>query len=141
MYLKTKVDLSSKKKTFSAIMIDLNDFKSINDIYGHGVGDDALRTSADLLKDCIRSKDFIARIGGDEFFIILDIDYRNRLEKIINRIKNSFLDFNKQGDKPYELSASMGYDVYEYDLGMGVEEFKIHLDHLMYEDKKRYKKN
>ena len=70
IYLKEKISTSTEDKTFSAIMIDLNSFKSINDTFGHDTGDNALQVFAKLLNSCLRSNDFIARFGGDEFFIV-----------------------------------------------------------------------
>lgn len=140
-YLEDKVNSSTKEKTFSAIMLDLNDFKYINDTYGHHEGDIALKVSSNLLKECIRSKDLIGRFGGDEFMIILDIWDKNEIEKIIQRIKDKFSKYNKDSNKPYNISTSMGYDIYEYDSKMTAEEFKKHIDKLMYEDKERYKIN
>lgn len=116
-------------------MIDLDGFKSINDTYGHDVGDNALKIASNLLKSCIRSNDFIGRFGGDEFIIILDLCNRIEIEEIIARINNSFLEYNNFSDQPFNLSASMGYDVYEYDSGMTTEDFKKHIDKLMYRDK------
>jgi diguanylate cyclase (GGDEF)-like protein len=81
--LKKKVSLCTENKTFSAIMIDLNDFKSINDTYGHKIGDEALQISAKLLKSCLRPNDFISRFGGDEFCIVLDSSNITILEMII----------------------------------------------------------
>lgn len=140
-YLETKISLSTKEKTFSAIMIDLNDFKYINDTYGHHVGDTALKVSSNLLKKCIRSKDLIGRFGGDEFMIILDICDRNEIEKIIDRIKEAFLEYNESSNQAYNISVSMGYDVYDYDSGMTVEEFQKHIDKLMYKDKQIFRNN
>jgi len=53
------------------LFIDVDDFKKVNDVYGHTVGDQLLATMADRLKGCIRSEDYAARISGDEFCIIL----------------------------------------------------------------------
>jgi len=76
-------------------MIDLNDFKSINDSFGHGVGDHALQISAEILKSCIRTNDFIGRYGGDEFVIVLDISDIKDLEEIVYRINNSAEIYNE----------------------------------------------
>lgn len=137
LYLKNKVNLSTKGNTFSAIMLDLNDFKLINDIHGHDIGDCALKASADLLKSCIRSNDFIGRFGGDEFIIILNTSNRRELEEITDRIIRSFEDYNNSGLKAYKLSASIGYDI--YNLEMTLEEFEKHIDNLMYENKQMIK--
>jgi diguanylate cyclase (GGDEF)-like protein len=56
--------------SFTLMMVDLNHFKSINDTYGHRVGDDALRIIAHRLRDGVRKTDFLARIGGDEFVVL-----------------------------------------------------------------------
>ena len=75
--------MSNREKVFSAILIDINNFKYINDTYGHNIGDSALEAAAKLLKSCLRTSDFIARYGGDEFCIIPDISNKNDLEALI----------------------------------------------------------
>lgn len=135
IYLKERISASKKDKTFSAIMIDLNDFKSINDTYGHDIGDDALQISAKLLNNCIRVKDLIARFGGDEFCIVLDTSDIADLESIVCRIKSSFEKYNEFNNKPYKLGFSCGYAIYDYNANMNVEEFLKHIDKLMYENK------
>ena len=140
IYLKGKVSTSTKNKTFSAIMIDLDNFKAINDIYGHDMGDTALQTSAKLLSSCIRATDFIARYGGDEFFIVLDTSNSDELEDIVSRIDDCIKKYNESSVQPYELSFSMGYAIYNYNSHMKVEEFQKQIDALMYE-KKQARKN
>ena len=143
-YLKERINSSTKKKTFSAILIDLDNFKYVNDAFGHDMGDNALETSAKLLKSCIRSNDFIARFGGDEFCIVLDVSDRDNLEKTVCRINDCIEKYNESGIQPYKLGFSMGYDVYDYHSHMKVEEFQKHIDMLMYENKranKEIKKN
>ncbi|MBU3193077.1 GGDEF domain-containing protein [Clostridium algidicarnis] len=135
-YLKQKVSTSNENKTFSAIMMDLDDFKSINDTFGHDVGDDALKLTAKLLKNCTRSKDFIARFGGDEFCIVLDISNKNELDCAIRRINDCTKKYNESSGKPYKISFSMGYAVYDYNSRMSVEEFQKQIDILMYENKR-----
>jgi diguanylate cyclase (GGDEF)-like protein len=53
------------------VMLDLDDFKKVNDVYGHGIGDDLLRMLADVLRSCVRSSDIVCRVGGEEFAIIV----------------------------------------------------------------------
>ena len=63
---------SAKKAPLSVIFIDVDDFKNINDTYGHDVGDLVLKATADTISSCIRDEnDWVARYGGDEFFICL----------------------------------------------------------------------
>lgn len=138
-YLREKVNASTEDKTFSAIFIDLNNFKSINDTFGHDVGDNALEISAKLLKSCLRSDDFIARFGGDEFYIVLDVSDRIDLEETVCRINSCIEKYNETSDQPYKLSFSMGYAVYNYHSHMKVEEFKKQIDILMYENKRANK--
>nr|WP_295975484.1 GGDEF domain-containing protein [uncultured Bacillus sp.] len=133
IYLKEKIRKCTEAKTFSAIMIDLNDFKSINDTFGHDIGDSALQTSVKLLKSCLRSNDFIARYGGDEFCIVLDISSRNELEEIAGRINSCIEKYNESSAPPYKLGFSMGYAVYDYHSYMKAEEFQKQIDKLMYE--------
>lgn len=139
IFLHEKVAKCQKDKTFSAILIDLNDFKDINDTFGHHIGDDALRTSAKLIKDCIRSNDFLARYGGDEFCAVLEISDKKELDEIVERIQSHIKKYNESGAKPYQIELGMGYAVYDYQSEMAVEDFQRHIDILMYEHKETYK--
>lgn len=134
-YMKKKIDLCSTHKTFSAIMLDLNNFKSINDSFGHDMGDKALQIAAKLLKKCLGTNDFLARFGGDEFCIILDTAVGVDLEKIVHKIENSFEVFNESRNQPFQLRLSLGYAVYDYYSKKSVQEFQRQIDILMYENK------
>lgn len=134
-----KINASSEHKTFSAIMIDLDNFKAINDTFGHETGDNALQISAKLFNSCLRSNDYIVRYGGDEFCIVLDISDQNELEHIVRRINNSVKHYNEFSEQPFDLSFSMGYAVYDYSSGMKSEEFQKQIDLLMYENKQANK--
>ena len=141
LYLREKINTSIENKTFSAIMIDLNDFKSINDTFGHDVGDHALKICVKILNSCISENDFIARLGGDEFCIILNTCDENRLQEIVKRINNSFETCYESGEYPYKLEVSMGYAVYDYNSSMKMNEFLKELDVLMYRNKQLVKKS
>lgn len=140
-YLKEKINSSSAKDTFAAILLDINDFKHINDTFGHNVGDKALENTAKLLRKSVRARDFIARFGGDEFCIITDISNETDLDAIVNKIRKRVRIFNESNSDAYKLSFSMGYAKYDYSSRMSAEEFLKHLDDLMYEDKSIYKRD
>lgn len=138
-YLRERVSASSREKSFSAILIDINNFKFINDTYGHDIGDNALVNAAKLLKSCLRTSDFIARLGGDEFCIILDISDKSDLDSLVGRINHSVERYNKSDSHLYDLEFSMGYAVYDCESHMSAEEFLRQIDKLMYEDKQAYR--
>lgn len=93
--------------------LDLNDFKEINDRFGHAAGDRALRLLADLLTRNLRRSDFVARIGGDEFVFVLTHttleNGRRRAEAIGREIANTSLTVR---DREIPLSASIGVAAY-----------------------------
>lgn len=138
-HLDLKVRACNGYKSFSAIMIDIDNFKEINDTYGHDMGDKALQVSAKLLSSCLRSSDFIARFGGDEFFIVLGTSAPTDLDDIISRINQCVLNYNNSGEQPYKLEFSMGFSSYDWKRGMKVQEFQKEIDLLMYKNKQMKK--
>ena len=138
-YLNKKINASTEEKTFSEIMMDLNYFKSINDKYGHDEGDRALKIFTKLLVSSIKSSDFIARYGGDEFCVVLDTSDKKELQETINRINKSIEDYNKFSMQPYKIEISMGYAIYDYKLQMKLDEFQKMVDVLLYENKQNGK--
>jgi diguanylate cyclase (GGDEF)-like protein len=139
IYMAEQINISCEEKTFSAIWIDLDNFKLINDTFGHNTGDHVLETSVKLLRSCLRPTDFIARFGGDEFCIILDISDKADLETAVTRIKDCVKSYNERAANPYKLALSMGYAVYDYHARLRVEEFQKQIDELMYRDKQSNK--
>jgi diguanylate cyclase (GGDEF)-like protein len=134
-YIKAKIKNSSDKKTFGAIMVDIDAFKNINDVFGHAVGDQALIDAAQILRDSLRRDDFIARFGGDEFIIIIDIQTIGALEDAVKRIDKNVKQFNSISHKPYRLSFSLGYDIYDSKQKLKSDEFLNRIDQLMYKNK------
>ena len=137
-YLRKKIATSSRVSTFSAIMADVNGLKLVNDTYGHTVGDEVLVTISTLIRSILRSNDFVARYGGDEFCIILDTSSEETLRTVVDKINRQLSNYNDMSLKPYRLGLSMGYAVYDPDSGMSAKEFYNHIDAMMYEDKKRH---
>ena len=93
------INESIRNKTYSGLIyIDLDDFKNVNDRYGHHIGDVLLTEFGKRIQHAIRPKDIIARIGGDEFLILLEqvsltkSDATNILEQIIERIETNLLE-------------------------------------------------
>lgn len=76
--------------SYSVAILDLDNFKSINDKLGHKMGDQVICLAADLIRDTTRENDISARLGGEEFLIILPTDPSGNLEKIANRIRMKF---------------------------------------------------
>lgn len=135
-YIQAKIQNSTSQKSFSAIMIDLNEFKWINDQFGHKVGDEALQNAARVIKKCLGVNDFVARYGGDEFLVILEADDYYLLEQAVRKIQESVEQFNSYSQKPYKLKLSMGYAIYDYHSGLKADTFFKHIDSLMYNNKK-----
>jgi diguanylate cyclase (GGDEF)-like protein len=70
--IKQEVERRKRNKTeIQALFIDLDDFKRINDVYGHSTGDEVLRNVSKLVSDAVRATDHVARLGGDEFMVLL----------------------------------------------------------------------
>lgn len=91
----------------SIIMCDVNGLKLINDSFGHHEGDKLLKKASDIIKKVCREKDVIARIGGDEFIILLPKTIAEESSEIANRIKELA---SKENFMNIELSISYGYD-------------------------------
>lgn len=135
LILKKTIDNAKNNKSFSAVMADLDDFKHINDTYGHDAGDDVLRKTAQLLQQCVGRKGIVTRYGGDEFFILLDFDHETELHRLAETIDRVFAEYNEQSGQSYTVSLSIGYAVYDTAARMSSGEFQSHLDNLMYQSK------
>lgn len=100
------------------MFIDLNDFKRVNDTYGHNVGDDLLQKVARRLKDCLRAGDTLCRYGGDEFTVLLpslgdEKDVSAVAEKLLESLKNPFR--LRDVDADVSVSASIGIALFPED--------------------------
>ena len=78
--------LINDNTTFSIIMMDLNEFKQVNDIYGHNAGDKILIYIGGQIKNCLRISDFASRWGGDEFVLVLNAVDRKAIEQIAENL-------------------------------------------------------
>lgn len=119
---------------FTILFLDLNEFKAINDTYGHNTGDATLKEFGKRLKETIRSSDTAGRLGGDEFIIIMRNCSLEENNSEIPRIKSQLNgDFQWQGIV-HKLETSIGYATYPRD-GDSVEHLIAFADKNMYSDK------
>lgn len=94
---------------FGLMFIDIDRFKNINDTLGHGVGDELLRLFAKRLQSCIQKQDLIARIGGDEFIILINkIEGSDTLYDISKRLLEASQKKFTRADHEFNISASIG---------------------------------
>jgi len=124
---------TTKRKSYTFFMIDMDRFKNINDVFGHSEGDKALIEVAQLLKSAVRQVDFVSRFGGDEFVIIIKECANPQV--ILDRINEKAASINALPGKRYKLLFSIGYDTYAADSPLTAHEFMIHVDSLMYVNK------
>lgn len=145
-YLEAKiVEASQNNTTFAVLFMDIDNFKTINDSIGHGVGDKLIKETSKKLSEIMRRGDFIARIGGDEFMIVLNnFTHKIGLVKTVERIEevirqNTFI---IEQNKKIGISASIGIAIYPQD-GETMVELMKHSDIALYDAKRtgkgRYK--
>jgi diguanylate cyclase (GGDEF)-like protein len=126
--------------TFSLLLIDIDNFKLINDTYGHAFGDKFLKVIAKVLKETIRGEDILARYGGDEFSIILPRTEKNASTKIAERIRKRIKEMNLKapnGDIA-KATISIGVAVYPHHATNAKDLFKI-ADDMLYKAKEEGK--
>ena len=123
------------KRMFAALMLDIDNFKIINDTYGHVEGDNALIIASKLLSRSVRKGDFVSRYGGDEFLIILDQCTKNTPSRVINRIEENVVRLNAEQKLPYDIEFSIGYKVFLGLDGLTSEEIFSSIDGMMYKNK------
>nr|WP_026297522.1 diguanylate cyclase [Paenibacillus daejeonensis] len=108
---------------FAIFLFDIDLFKNINDTYGHLVGDEVLRSTAEVVKSALRRTDILARYGGEEFTVYLPHTNREQAEMLAGRIKTAIADnkiVTRTGEEPVSVTVSMGMLAVEED-----EEFRI----------------
>ena len=95
-------------RPLTLLNIDINDFKSVNDTYGHAAGDAVLVQVANKLRACCRESDLVARLGGDEFVVLLpDTPMGPALEALLDRLRST-IDIELPGSAPVRLEISIG---------------------------------
>ncbi len=126
---------------FSVMFVDLDDFKSVNDNYGHMIGDRVLTAIADRLKEHVRTEDTVARIGGDEFVVLSDHieneqDVRIAATRILAEIANPIVLKLRESDSvTINITGSLGISLCPRD-GTSLQQLVERADDAMYSVKK-----
>ena len=89
-------------ENYILLMLDIDDFKQINDTYGHTIGDAVLRSVAEMLSSSVRERDYVSRYGGDEFLIVITLERNDDANAILTRVNSSV----------YCVSGGFAFDVF-----------------------------
>jgi diguanylate cyclase (GGDEF)-like protein len=138
--LKVLLNLANRNnKKFALVFIDIDNFKYVNDTFGHDVGDMLLVEVSNRLKNLLRGSDIISRIGGDEFVLILNnITDTQCINKIMDKIKYNINKPVHIKNKKLEITFSAGVSIYPDDATNPTDLLKF-ADIAMYESKKKGK--
>ena len=130
--------IQSRKNNISlaVINIDLDDFKNINDAFGHHEGDKVLKVFARCLGEVFDENGVAIRLGGDEFIVFVHENRREIVEKHIEALKNNVNAYNRTSSRPYYIRFSYGVAIFN-DTYKNIQELIKHSDRLMYEEKNK----
>jgi diguanylate cyclase (GGDEF)-like protein len=121
-----------RRKPLAMLVMDVDDFKRVNDVHGHVTGNEVLKSLATILRASVRREDFVFRCGGDEFAVVLPDTDRNGGLRVSAHIKSNV---EAAALLPSaRLTVSVG--VVEYEAGLGVELFLKRADETLYRDKR-----
>lgn len=124
-----------EKHKVGFIVLDLDQFKNVNDLYGHKTGDAVLAETAHILKECTRENEVAVRLGGDEFLLVLPgIEGVATLVQVKERLLKRFEQELKVLDHSIKVQLSIGYSLFPDD-GYDIDALLHKADMLMYEDK------
>lgn len=139
LYLDNHFDTENKMKNakndITMIYLDLDEFKEINDIYGHSKGDKALQLFAKALKTAFNDNAIITRYGGDEFIVLYNNVSNLNIENEIEQLKNEVTKRNKENKEKWQVKFSYSYGKYNSSEYGSPGQFIRYLDEKMYEQK------
>jgi len=135
--LERAIARSRRSQAWMALLyLDVDKFKSVNDTYGHNVGDALIREFALRIKNCIRDTDTAARIGGDEFAVVLEsLPDRNAALRIAQEIVEAMRERFALPELPLSVSASVGLAFYRGGEGVAADAIAKRADEALYRAK------
>lgn len=119
---------------FCVCYLDLDHFKPINDTYGHGVGDEVLRRFARQLQDTLRGSDYTARLGGEEFILVLSGGELERAQQVCDRLRER-LECTSFNDLHPGLAVTVSIGVASFHPGESIDQTLTRADHCLYQAK------
>lgn len=125
-----------KKMPAMLLSFDLNDFKEINDTYGHAEGDKALVAFAEIMRKVFRESDVFARVGGDEFVALTTDCEVSKVDTVLARFKAAVDAHNQEARRGYDIKYSVGHVAYSPDSPCSIGDLLAGADDRMYEHKK-----
>ena len=139
-FIEKEVERSSRyRHGIGIVMLDINDFKEVNDRFGHQVGDRVLRSIADRLKDSVRTSDSIIRYGGDEFMVILP-ESNGEMESVVSRIRQGVAENPEEIEDLIRtpVTVAVGTALWHPGEDRTIDRVIAEADREMYEDKQRH---
>lgn len=124
---------------FAAIMMDIDDFKSINDTYGHLTGDHILKDVAKMLNKTTGKKNLVSRFAGDEFCAVINTDSVQEVQILVDSIYKQLDTYNRSKKGPCPVMLSIGYQLYNPKTYSTANAFIHSVDDEMYKCKKEHK--
>jgi len=125
--------IKRENKNLSLLMVDIDDFKNINDTFGHETGDKVIKQLVSIIKDVVRENDLIVRFGGDEFLILLPNTNLINARLVGQKIADHIDKYNK--DKEFNFTISMGISMFNKQ-DNSIEDMILRADNALYEAKK-----
>lgn len=129
------------KSSLLLAYIDIDNFKDINDTFGHEEGDRVLKNVVKLLKSTLREIDIVCRMGGDEFLLIFPNSSIKEAPLIKERLDKDLIQLNQTLKKPYKIEISIGLSEYDPANPLSIDKLIRIADKKMYKDKKNKKYN
>ncbi|MBN2627023.1 MAG: GGDEF domain-containing protein [Spirochaetales bacterium] len=136
--LQIRLGEAGRSGSFALIIIDMDDFKIINDTLGHQTGDQALIAFSNILVRSLKRTDRVGRLGGDEFMIILETKDEDVVFQVTDRISGQTEKENTWGNNPFRLDFSFGYAFYHP--SQSYKELMHQADQMMYRKKRERRK-
>ncbi|MCR8642722.1 diguanylate cyclase [Paenibacillus sp. N1-5-1-14] len=130
------LDVAKKtKQTLGVMFLDLDGFKQVNDMYGHDIGDMLLQRVGKRLQRCVTDSDIVARIGGDEFTVIIQVTSEHHIQHVARNFLDEMIRPIQIGEHTCQVGASIGISLYP-DSADTVDQLMIQADSAMYQVKK-----